>query len=108
MVESVRQANLFITAGSITNRVGQLQRRGLLARRPDPVSRRRVLIGLTTNGRKLADTVAPRIVDASARAASQLERRGLNLHEPNHALANVTPALTVQQTPAERANEQLR
>ena len=45
--------NSFITAQSMADLVGTLQRRGFIDRRQDPTNRRRLLISLTADGRKL-------------------------------------------------------
>ena len=44
-----------VTSGAITNRIDRLERKGLVARRADPVDRRSVRIGLTENGLALID-----------------------------------------------------
>ncbi len=45
--------NSFVTAQSMADLVGALQRRGFIDRRPDPTNRRRLLISLTADGRTL-------------------------------------------------------
>ncbi|MCX5388948.1 MarR family winged helix-turn-helix transcriptional regulator [Streptomyces sp. NBC_00094] len=45
--------NSFVTPQSMSDLVGALERRGLIARSPDPASRRRHVISLTGEGRAL-------------------------------------------------------
>ncbi|MFB7588618.1 MarR family winged helix-turn-helix transcriptional regulator [Streptomyces sp. NPDC056169] len=45
--------NSFVTPQSMSDLVGALERRGLIARSPDPASRRRHVISLTDEGRAL-------------------------------------------------------
>jgi DNA-binding MarR family transcriptional regulator len=78
---------LFITAGSVTHRIGRLERRELVVRRQDPASRRRVLVRLTPQGEQKAEAVAPSIIEASARASAQLSEAGLDLERLNQDLA---------------------
>jgi DNA-binding MarR family transcriptional regulator len=44
-----------VTSGTMTNRVDRLERRGLVARSPDPHDRRGVLVGLTGEGKRAVD-----------------------------------------------------
>ncbi|MEU6932914.1 MarR family transcriptional regulator [Streptomyces sp. NPDC046385] len=53
--------NSFVTPQSMSDLVGALERRGLITRTPDPVSRRRHVIGLTDAGRALLDLHAPAV-----------------------------------------------
>ena len=46
---------LIVTSGTMTNRVDQLARQGLVQRRPDPADRRGVLVGLTATGHRRVD-----------------------------------------------------
>lgn len=50
-------ASMMIASGTMTNRLDRLERRGLLARQPDPNDRRCVLVQLTDEGRALIDDV---------------------------------------------------
>ncbi|MEU6979248.1 MULTISPECIES: MarR family transcriptional regulator [unclassified Streptomyces] len=53
--------NSFVTPQSMSDLVGALERRGLITRSPDPVSRRRHVIGLTDAGRALLALHAPAV-----------------------------------------------
>lgn len=48
-------ANAMVTSGTMTNRIDQLERRGLVERRENPEDGRSVLIALTPAGFKLVD-----------------------------------------------------
>ncbi|MGW5050719.1 MarR family winged helix-turn-helix transcriptional regulator [Actinokineospora sp. NPDC004072] len=49
------QATMMISSGTTTHRVDRLERRGLVARDPDPDDRRGVRVRLTEQGRALVD-----------------------------------------------------
>ena len=51
------QATMMISSGTMTNRLDRLERRGLVARQPDPEDRRGVLVQLTSEGLRLVDEV---------------------------------------------------
>jgi DNA-binding MarR family transcriptional regulator len=53
---------LLVTTASMTSLLDTLERRGLVARRPDPHDRRKQLISLTPAGRALVDKILPEIV----------------------------------------------
>lgn len=53
--------NSFVTPQSMSDLVGALERRGLITRSPDPVSRRRHVISLTDDGRALLALHAPAV-----------------------------------------------
>ncbi|MFF0431759.1 MarR family winged helix-turn-helix transcriptional regulator [Streptomyces sp. NPDC004327] len=53
--------NSFVTPQSMSDLVGALERRGLISRSPDPVSRRRHVISLTDDGRALLALHAPAV-----------------------------------------------
>lgn len=53
--------NSFVTPQSMSDLVGALERRGLIAKCPDPLSKRRQVIGLTDEGRALLDRHAPAV-----------------------------------------------
>ncbi|PXA80234.1 MarR family transcriptional regulator [Auritidibacter sp. NML120779] len=69
-----------VTSGAMTNRVDRLIQRGLVARRPNPQSRRAVLIDLTDDGRAVVDEALIGHIgnlDALAAYLSESERRQL-------------------------------
>ncbi|UVS76497.1 MULTISPECIES: MarR family winged helix-turn-helix transcriptional regulator [Actinokineospora] len=49
------QATMMISSGATTHRIDRLERRGLVARDPDPQDRRGVRVRLTDEGRALVD-----------------------------------------------------
>jgi DNA-binding MarR family transcriptional regulator len=53
---------LIVTTASVTSLLDTLERRGLVARRPDLADRRRVLVELTAAGRTHVDRVLPEMV----------------------------------------------
>lgn len=48
---------LMLSSGAMTNRIDQLEKAGLVIRKPDPADRRGVLVTLTEQGRQLIDEV---------------------------------------------------
>ncbi len=56
---------LLLSSGAMTNRIDRLEERGLVRREADPVDRRRTLVELTDEGRRITDDA----VAAHARAA---------------------------------------
>lgn len=55
-------AHLHLTSGSVTTLLDRLEERGLLARRPHPTDRRKVLVQITDDGRALVDRYLPETV----------------------------------------------
>lgn len=53
---------LLVTTASTTSLLDTLERRGLVARSPDPDDRRKILVTLTENGRQVVDQFLPQIV----------------------------------------------
>jgi DNA-binding MarR family transcriptional regulator len=69
-----------MTSGGMTAAIDRLERKGLVARLPNPNDRRGHLVELTDEGRKLIDTAMERHVDAERRcvqALSATERKTL-------------------------------
>ena len=60
----------FVTAQTIADMVGALERRALGRRDPDPTNRRRLLITLTADGTALLRTVEPAVVALEAELMS--------------------------------------
>lgn len=52
---------MFVTSGSMTSLIDNLERRGLVTRRPDPDDRRRLLIDVTPQAQELLDVILPTI-----------------------------------------------
>ena len=63
---------LLLSSGSVTNRVGHLERAGLVRRVPDPADRRGVLVELTERGLEIIDGAIEAHVAAEARAVAAL------------------------------------
>jgi len=65
----------------MTNRLGRLERAGLVDRRPDPHDRRGSLVALTTQGTQIADRAIEDVVAAEQALVadvSDAERAGLD------------------------------
>lgn len=72
---------MMITSGTLTNRIDQLVRAGLVARAPNPEDKRSVTVALTEAGRKVIDRAVTDHVRTQKRLASVLtaeEREDLN------------------------------
>jgi DNA-binding MarR family transcriptional regulator len=67
--------SMMISSGTVTHRLDKLERRGLVARRPDPGDRRGVLVSLTPEGRELQDRAMGSHLELEARILSGLTRR---------------------------------
>jgi len=52
---------LLVTTGTMTTLLDTLERRGLIRRIPHPADRRKLLIGLTDDGRAVVDALLPRM-----------------------------------------------
>lgn len=61
-----------VTSGTMTNRVDRLAGQGLVERRPDPSDRRGVLVRLTTEGRKRADSALGSLLDQEREILAEL------------------------------------
>lgn len=73
-------ASCMVTSGTMTHRVDQLEKAGLVARHAHPDDRRSVLIGLTEAGRSLVDRVVGEHLANEERMLADLdaaERRAL-------------------------------
>jgi DNA-binding MarR family transcriptional regulator len=64
---------MMITSGTMTHRVDQLEKAGLVRRRPNPEDGRSVLITLTPQGRALVDGVLAPHVATQARLVAGLD-----------------------------------
>ncbi|MEP0519774.1 MAG: MarR family transcriptional regulator [Hyphomicrobiales bacterium] len=75
-------ASAMITSGTMTNRIDQLEKRGLVARAPNPEDGRGFLVSLTDGGFALVDEVVTSHVGTQANLAKKLndeERTALNV-----------------------------
>jgi DNA-binding MarR family transcriptional regulator len=66
--------SLLISSGATTNRVDRLEERNLVARVPDPLDRRSILVALTPKGRRLVDKVVDSHVENEHRMLDFLNR----------------------------------
>ncbi|MGN6472287.1 MAG: MarR family winged helix-turn-helix transcriptional regulator [Mycobacteriales bacterium] len=57
--------HLLVTTASMTSLLNTLERRGLVDRRPHPDDRRKILVAITSEGRRVVDQVLP-VVHATA------------------------------------------
>lgn len=64
---------LGLTSGTISVRIDQLTRRGLVRRHPDPHDGRSVLVTLTEHGQRLFDAIAPEHLANQARLVAALD-----------------------------------
>jgi DNA-binding MarR family transcriptional regulator len=55
-------AQTLVTSGTMTNRLKHLERRGLVARRADPMDARSIRVRLTTTGRRRVDSALKDLV----------------------------------------------
>jgi DNA-binding MarR family transcriptional regulator len=65
-------AAMMITSGTMTNRIDQLERAGLVERRPNPEDGRSVIIALTDRGFAVIDTAVDAHVETQARLTQAL------------------------------------
>jgi DNA-binding MarR family transcriptional regulator len=66
-----------VTSGAITNRIDRLERKGLVARRPDRADRRSVRIGLTERGLTLIDEMIAGHIANERRILASLDNPGI-------------------------------
>jgi DNA-binding MarR family transcriptional regulator len=64
--------SLMLTSGGMTGRLDRLEKRGLVARSPDPADRRGLTITLTDGGRDLVDQAVGAGLDAQRRVLEHL------------------------------------
>jgi len=85
---------LMLSSAGVTSRLDRLERRGLLARQPDPRDRRGVMVELTERGLELVDAAVAANIESDrqlmagmsgpdARRLEELLRRMLRLVEPH-------------------------
>jgi DNA-binding MarR family transcriptional regulator len=68
-------AHMMLTSGGMTGRLDRLERAGLIARSPDPVDRRGLVITLTDHGRALVDEAVGAGLDAQREVVERLPAR---------------------------------
>jgi DNA-binding MarR family transcriptional regulator len=66
---------MMITSGTMTNRIDQLERAGLVARSLNPEDRRSVIISLTGKGRAVIDAAVTEHVETQARLVAILSEK---------------------------------
>ena len=65
-------ARLTVTSATVTGLLDTLESRGLARRRPHPDDRRRVLVEITNDGRRLLDRLVPDLIEHEKRWAAAL------------------------------------
>jgi DNA-binding MarR family transcriptional regulator len=71
----VLSSRLMLSSGAMTNRLDNLESRGLIRRIPDPSDRRALLIELTATGREVIDEVVTAHVENLGRVVGVLTAR---------------------------------
>lgn len=71
----VLSSRLMLSAGAMTNRLDNLEKRGLIRRTPDPSDRRALLIELTKEGKKTIDDAVSRHVANEERMLAALNKK---------------------------------
>jgi DNA-binding MarR family transcriptional regulator len=104
---------LLVTTASVTSLLDTLQRRNLVTRSPDPDDRRKVLVALTSDGRRAVDAFLPQMValqTAIVAGLSEARRRQLleSLAAIRDAVAARDPAEIVAAAPPRRRTERRR
>jgi DNA-binding MarR family transcriptional regulator len=72
-------ASMMLTSGGMTGRLDRLERRGLVARSPDPVDRRALVVTLTDAGRVLVDDAVSAGLAAQRAVFERLPARSRDL-----------------------------
>jgi DNA-binding MarR family transcriptional regulator len=114
LLQSELLGELGYTSGTLSVRLGRLERAGLVSRRPDSADRRGVVVELTETGRSVVDAAAPAYVDTAQRLLDPLEpaqrealsgllRVLLSAHEASGDSARAALLLGVAVVPAGRA-----
>ncbi|MET3613220.1 DNA-binding MarR family transcriptional regulator [Rhizobium aquaticum] len=73
--------SMMITSGTVTNRIDQLEKAGLVSREPNPEDRRSMIVALTPEGLRLIDEAVTAHVENQHRIVGPLssdERMALN------------------------------
>jgi DNA-binding MarR family transcriptional regulator len=66
--------SMMVTSGTMTNRIDNLEEKGLVRRVPDPEDRRGILVELTEQGRNLIDTALTAHVENEERILKALSK----------------------------------
>ena len=72
LTPTVIAQRLFVTTASTTSLLDTLERRELIVRTPDPDDRRKTLVSLTDEGRRLVDEFLPQVVALQTAAFADL------------------------------------
>lgn len=104
---------LLVTTASVTSLLDTLERRGLVTRSPDPDDRRKVLVALTSHGRRAVDELLPQMValqTAMVAGLSEARRRQLleSLAAIRDAVAALDPVQIVAAAPPRRGTARRR
>jgi DNA-binding MarR family transcriptional regulator len=104
---------LLVTTASVTSLLDTLERRGLVTRSPDPKDRRKVLVALTSHGRRAVDELLPQMValqTAMVAGLSEARRRQLleSLAAIRDAVAALDPVQIVAAAPPRRGTARRR
>lgn len=67
--------SMMITSGTVTNRIDQLQKAGLVSREPNPDDRRSMIVALTPKGLKLIDAAVAAHVENQHRILTPLSTK---------------------------------
>lgn len=67
--------NTFVTAQSVADMVGALTRKNLITRTRDTIDRKRLLISLTPEGRRLLDDCRPAVTELESQMTATLTNR---------------------------------
>lgn len=68
---------MLVTSGSMTSLIDNLEKRGLVTRRPDTADRRRMLIDITAPAQELLDIVLPAIQQLATSVFASMPERQL-------------------------------
>jgi DNA-binding MarR family transcriptional regulator len=98
---------LLVTTASVTSLLDTLERRSLVTRSPDPDDRRRVLVALTSDGKRAVDEFLPQMValqTAMVAGLSEPRRRQLleSLSAIRDAITALDPAEVIADAPKRR------
>jgi DNA-binding MarR family transcriptional regulator len=95
---------LIVTTATVTSLLDTLERRGLVVRHPDPVDRRKLLVSITDEARRIVDQFLPEVValqTAVLAGLSEPERKRMlrSLAVIRDGMAAIDPQSTVAGAP---------